>query len=397
MTCEIVNRRHPASLCTSNHTMPYTTKPNSRRSFGARGLASGSGKFEHNVILEGSTMQPRPRPPTTPSTQGYQHFEPLVMEEIPDDPSNLSQLLRGGCPMQDPDPYVSFYNDIQGWEEDQSSELLDQLLAKNASFQYLAYPEDTLLIEEPPRDPTRPKKKLLKSTCNRLATPKFKNDLPSNRRYSQENIKNFETEDDDQKLSQVRKQFVKFSLPECAPLSNSKLPSISPMSINSIKKSASYISHALTIVNSPAADKRQIMRRRAGANEISSKVSWCDLNRSNSMELTMVVGKKYKNGSSQQEQQKMASNRPKTTQNAVYSRITIYDQQDQSLDRMVLPVISQSSDIPFAKSKHKQPTHNSLENPSVLDKQSSSTGNCDMPKWFVSGRAKISQRPSTCQ
>ncbi|KAJ3261517.1 hypothetical protein HK103_005352 [Boothiomyces macroporosus] len=85
------------------------------------------------AVLAGAPLPLKPRPQPFPPND-------ITMDPAEsDEPSLFSELVRGGQHFQD--PYATFFDDIKGWDEDTSEDLVLKLIndSSRVSYRYLTY------------------------------------------------------------------------------------------------------------------------------------------------------------------------------------------------------------------------------------------------------------------
>ncbi|KAI8901476.1 hypothetical protein BC833DRAFT_562392 [Globomyces pollinis-pini] len=110
-------------------------------------------KKSNNVILSGSPLPLKPRPPPMVSNSVVYQDTNDAKEE----PSIYSELIRGGHSFQD--PYANFFDDITGWDEDASENSISKMLIESncVSYKYLSCDEINNTPDVPP--PVQAKKR----------------------------------------------------------------------------------------------------------------------------------------------------------------------------------------------------------------------------------------------
>ncbi|KAJ8326623.1 hypothetical protein O5D80_005357 [Batrachochytrium dendrobatidis] len=119
-------------------------------------------KKSNPVILSGSHIRPKPRPPQLPLQALSPQHDPQI--DLDDEPSMLSELIRGPTNSAQ-DPYNTFFDDITGWEEDTVDDIVSCLLntSSSASYKYLTYESGPALsVDEPTGSPNTFQKKLFR-------------------------------------------------------------------------------------------------------------------------------------------------------------------------------------------------------------------------------------------
>jgi hypothetical protein len=338
------------------------------------------------VILSGSIIQPKPRPPTMQPPQIQ--IDMPVSE--PDDPSYLSELLKGGTPNLD--PYVSFYDDIQGWEEDTRDDLVVRLLdnKSNASLKYLDC--NCLPSEFDGNRRKHLRRRRTKSNKSRPSTSKPKSDSSRARTGTgaEEDANDVETTGIDNELEEdvvvvsepdgkdnfcdspeLTEAIVEMNLISIEPYHPSAggRPRLARNTASARSMSQDHLQQPgppnLDYITVSATDRVALLRKRLISSANNARPSWVGgVNQPPDLEMAILTGKKYQSRGSFKEELSYRS-RPQTAMPSAERERTA--QVTFAEERMVLPVISQqqAADIPllpivskFTKSL-KEPLHRS--------------------------------------
>ena len=213
-----------------------------------------------SVILAGSTIKPSPRPPPLPT--------PLISfddnnNNIDEAPSYLSELLKGGSAVHD--PYISFYDDIAGWEEE-SDELVIRLVENSSSspsFKYLTCQDSTSI---PAPDSTPKIKKKAKPKKKEVRTPSPEPILESEIQTSS---------------PPVEKQQIEKTRPDTCPRPRKEITQFD-------------------FLNAPPTDRMALLRKRLISSASTAKSTWASTTSQPDLGMAVLFGKKYHSLSNKQ-------------------------------------------------------------------------------------------------
>lgn len=315
------------------------------------------------VILSGNAMQPIPRPVPTPMS-----FPTLELpEDEPEDPSNLSELLKGGTP--NIDPYVSFYDDIQGWEETKDG-LVFKLLDNKANLSLKYLNVDGLPIES---DGKERKQRKMRTKSGGKAKNNQGQNKSNNRNNGNlfgsgaeeevnealENIANsvdeYSVTEENNALADSKSNVIdNKSTPEKSYLPNTIAP-ILPQNKDTLVSSknsrivrnqsctktleAPAAAPSLDYITIASTDRVATLRKKLISSANNAKSSWVGgINQTPDLGMAVLTGKKYQGSPKSDINYRNPSSRPQTAPSMDRSERNVQFQED----RMFLPVISNS-------------------------------------------------------